>query len=369
MIADVDAASIITAAESGATFGTKLVWFLIILILPLYFIQEVAGRVGAVTNQGLGELIHKNYGKKMSVLASVPMALVDIISYITEYSGIAIAGEILGIAPYISVVIAFMIHIFIVYKKKYTQIEWYLLIVSILFVFLCGISAFLTSKKGIAFTPFYFSSSPHFIFLLAANIGAVIMPFMLFYQVSATSEKKTTANDLWAIRVETGIGAIVSEILMILIVIATTGIHTTMLQFASPDLLSKAFTEVAGKYAPSVFALGLLSSSFLALIVISLGSSWSVIDSLGLDRKNWFKIYLIESIPAVIIPMVCLNLINLVLNLMVLQILVLIAPAIMLGCLSSNKKIMGKNALKQWEKIFYWGFLLLIFSTGLISIL
>ena len=32
MIADVDAASVITAAESGAVYGTKLIWFLLVLI-------------------------------------------------------------------------------------------------------------------------------------------------------------------------------------------------------------------------------------------------------------------------------------------------------------------------------------------------
>jgi len=63
MIADVDAASAITASESGATYGTKLIWFLLLLTLPLYVIQEVAGRVGAATAKGLGEsyrgLIHR----------------------------------------------------------------------------------------------------------------------------------------------------------------------------------------------------------------------------------------------------------------------------------------------------------------------
>ncbi|HEY6952336.1 MAG TPA: divalent metal cation transporter, partial [Bacteroidota bacterium] len=80
MIADVDAASVITAASSGAMYGTKLVWFLVFLIVPLYVIQEIAGRVGAVTGKGLGELIRENYSKQSALLASVPMALVDVIS-------------------------------------------------------------------------------------------------------------------------------------------------------------------------------------------------------------------------------------------------------------------------------------------------
>src|SRR5271157_2773802 len=97
MIADVDAASVITAAESGAQQGTRLIWFLLVLVFPLYVIQEVAGRVGAVTGKGLGELIRENYSRRVAVLAAVPMALVDMISYVVEYTGIAIGFQILGI--------------------------------------------------------------------------------------------------------------------------------------------------------------------------------------------------------------------------------------------------------------------------------
>ncbi len=369
MIADVDAASVITAAESGAVYGTKLIWFLLVLIVPLYVIQEVAGRVGAVTNKGLGELIRENYSRKTAILASVPMALVDIISYIVEYTGAAIGFEILGVPPQVSVPTIFIAHVLLIYKRKYVQAERPLLIISIVFSMACVASAFLTARKGVEFTPFYFSSSPNFFFLLAANVGAVIMPFMLFYQASATAEKGITSKSLWAVRLETGIGAAVSEILMVAIAIAAIGISAGSLQFASPVILSRALSGIAGKFAPDVFALGLIAASFIALIVISLGSSWGVTEAMGWGKENWFKVYVIESIPAVIIPMITLNLINLALSLMVLQIVVLIGPSIILGFISSDKKLMGKYSLSGPNKVLYWSFLVLIFATGVISIL
>jgi len=43
MIADVDAASVITAAESGARFGYHMAFILLVLIVPLFFIQEASG--------------------------------------------------------------------------------------------------------------------------------------------------------------------------------------------------------------------------------------------------------------------------------------------------------------------------------------
>lgn len=368
MIADVDAASVITAAVSGAQYGTKLIWFLIVLAVPLFVIQEVAGRVGAVTHKGLGELIRENYSKRIALLAAIPMALVDIISYIVEYIGAAIGFQILGIPARISVPGVFIAHLILVYKRKYSEAEKPLLIISIFFALSWLISAFLTARRGIVLTPFYFSTSSTFIFLLAANVGAVIMPFMLFYQASATAEKGITAKNLWAVRLETAAGAIVSELIMIAIAVATIGVNSHSLNFAAPGILSEGLSSVAGSLAPYIFGIGLIAASFIALIVISLGSSWGVTEALGWGRENWFKVYLVESIPALVVAMVTLNLVNLALNLMVLQIVVLLGPAITLGLIASNKKLMGDYSLRGFNKLVYWIFLAMIFATGIASI-
>ncbi len=368
MIADVDAASVITAAESGAVYGTKLIWFLFILTIPLYIIQEVAGRVGAVTRKGLGELIRENYSQRIAALAAVPMALVDIISYVVEYTGAAIGFQILGIPPLISVPLIFIAHILLVYKRRYAEAEKPLLFVSIIFTVMWALSAFLTARNGIRVTPFYFSTSHDFLFLMAANVGAVIMPFMLFYQASATAEKGITSRHLGEMRFETAVGAIVSEVIMAAIAVAAIGVQKDALDFAAPNILVQGLSTVAGSFAPYVFGAGLIAASFIALIVISLGSCWGVTEAVGWGRKNWFKVYLVESLPALVVPIITLNLVNLALSLMVLQILVLAGPAIILGLIASNQKLMGRHVLNRFNKLLYWGFLALIFAMGIISL-
>jgi len=368
MIADVDAASVITAAESGAMYGTKLIWFLLILTVPLFVIQEVAGRVGAVTGKGLGELIRENYSKRTAVLAAVPMAAVDIISYVVEYTGAAIGFQILGVSPQVSVPLVFVVHLILVYNRKYAEAEKPLLVISIFFVISWAAAAFLTGWKGIPVTPFYFSASPDFFFLLAANVGAVIMPFMLFYQASATAEKGITAKHLPGVRLETAIGAIVSELIMVAIAVAAIGLRPDALDFAAPQILSQGLSSIAGVFAPYIFGVGLIAASFIALIVISLGSCWGVTEALGWGRKNWFKVYLVESLPALVIPMLTLHLVNLALSLMVLQIVVLLGPATILGLIASNPRLMGRYSLKGSNKILYWTFLVLIFGTGIASL-
>ncbi len=55
------------------------------------------------------------------------------------------------------------------------------------------------------------------------------------------------------------------------------------------------------------------------------------------------------------------------LNLMVLQIVVLMGPTIILGFISSNKRLIGNYTLGVSNKIVYWVFLALIFGTGIVS--
>ena len=57
MMADMDASSTIGAAETGAIFKYGLIWLLILLIIPLYLIQETSGIIGVSTERGLGEVI------------------------------------------------------------------------------------------------------------------------------------------------------------------------------------------------------------------------------------------------------------------------------------------------------------------------
>ncbi len=123
MIADVDAASVVTAAETGAIFHYGLIWLLIVLTVPLFFIQEASGRIGAVTHKGLGEIVRENYSKKIALVAAVPMALTDVLTYIAEYLGIALGLGLLGIPVVVSVTATYVLHVVLVYKRKYAVVE------------------------------------------------------------------------------------------------------------------------------------------------------------------------------------------------------------------------------------------------------
>ena len=52
MMADTDAGNVVTAAESGAQWGYRLLPLLLGLILVLYVVQELAVRLGIFSGRG-----------------------------------------------------------------------------------------------------------------------------------------------------------------------------------------------------------------------------------------------------------------------------------------------------------------------------
>jgi Mn2+/Fe2+ NRAMP family transporter len=363
MIADVDAPSILTAATVGATYSYGLIWFFLVLIGPLFVIQEASGRVGMTTGKGLGEAIRENYSKRVAAIASLPMAVVSVVSYIAEYAGIAVGMELIGVPPLVSVPVAYVAYVGVVVRRKYLTTERALLIVSA--VLIVSYAGSLVARGLISSSPFYFSTQPRYLFLLAACAGAVVMPFMLFYQASATAEKRNTR--LWAMRTETLVGAFASELGMIVVAMATSGLSSS-LNFADPRALALALSSLAGAYAPYVFAVGLVAAAFLALVVISLGSSWAIVDTMGWKKESFLWVYVAESAPAVVIPILYPEPLSLVLELMVIFVFVLIGPGVLMGLLSANKRIMGDHASGTAWKVAYWLSLAAVIGFGIAAV-
>jgi Mn2+/Fe2+ NRAMP family transporter len=185
---------------------------------------------------------------------------------------------------------------------------------------------------------------------------------MLFYQASATAERGL--SNVKRSMVGTLVGAVVSETLMIVIEMSSSNLGI-LPNIVSGVQLARGLSSIAGSYAPILLGLGLIGASFLALTVVSLGSAWGLVEALGFKRERAFPLYLVESIPALVITFLFLsNLMNFMLQLMVVFVFVLIGPALIMGLLSSSKKVMGKNASTTLWKVAYWASLGAVISVG-----
>jgi len=363
MIADVDAASILTGLESGVAYRYDLIWFLLLLIVPLFFVQEAAGRIGAATGKGLGELVRESRSRRVSMALAIPVAVADVASYVAEYAAIGIGFGIFGVPLFLSLPVAFLFHIGLVARGRYVWVERVLLAVSA--VFLVTVGSSLMMRGVLPYTPVYVSANPSFVFLLAANAGAVVMPFMLFFQSSATAEKP--GSTILGVRRETLIGAFVSELLMVAFLMLGAGMPSSADLFTTSGVAS-ALASVGGWLLPYAFAFGLVAAAFLALVVISLGSAWGVVEALGLPRRRAFWVYTAESVPAVIVPFLFPHPLTLILDLMVLLVFILIGPGILVGLLASDQRLMGAHASRGFWKGAYWASLVSVVLCGVVAL-
>ncbi len=286
MIADMDAGSVTTAGVSGAQWGYKLIPLQILLIPILYLIQSMTSRLGCVTRKGHGELIKEYYGSKWAAFATVTLFLVVFSALITEFSGIAASGEIFGIPKVFSVGVSFLILLFVVFTGSYRRAENIALIFSLTgFVFIPAAIFAHPDYHQLVFKGL-FGSQPlgnkDYIWLIAANAGAVIMPWMIYYQQSATVDKNLCKKDVKLAQTDTLIGSIATQILMIAVIVMTAAtLYKAHIVPSTAKAIGQSLIPLAGKYAGALFAVGLYSSSLLAAFVVSMAFTWAAGETWG----------------------------------------------------------------------------------------
>ena len=372
MIADVDVASIVTGLQAGASFGYFMATVMLLLTAPLFFIQDAAGTLGTVAGLGLGEAIRRLYGRRAAVAASIPMALTDVLEYTAEYAGIAVGLKLLGLPVVPGLLAAFAVHIAVAWTGRYRHAEALLLPVSFALVAALVASAALRPPGAAALEAMLSPpplGDPGFEYMLAASVGAVVMPWMLFFHSGADARKGLTSADLRAERLETLVGALASEVLMAITVFdgAAVGDRGVALDAGS---LAGALRPL-GAAAPAVMGAGFIAAGFLALVVISLASAWGVLEALEVRRGTWaFRVaYLLESVPALMVVLLGLgNLVNLMIDLMVSFTLVLAPLLYMLGRIASREDVLGEHRLRGARAVMYWAMSAIVVATGIAAL-
>ena len=353
MIADIDIASIITALQSGASYGYRMAFILLLLIFPLFIIQDAAGRLGTCAGLGLGEATRKQFGSRKAIFAAIPMGISDFLEYLAEYAGMAIGLYLLGFPILLGLILIFLIHTAVVVGKQYRKAEMVLIPLSFMLVAAIVASAFIFPVNlkefiSVGLSPFQPYTKPSFDFLLAASVGAVIMPWMLYYHSGADARRKKQPKDLKNERIETLLGAIVSEVLMVILIFP--GIRLSNGGSVISALALSKVLSFFGPYATPIMGALFLFAGFLALIVISLGSAWGVLEATGkTSQTSFITVYLLESLPAIILVATITGYIKLMLSLMVIYPIVIIPSLYFLGKLVSDKKVMNGYHYNKYE--------------------
>jgi Mn2+/Fe2+ NRAMP family transporter len=291
MLSDTDVGSIITAAESGARWGYKLLILQLILTPVLYICQELTVRLGLVTGRGLGELILQHFGRGWAWLSVSTLAIACVGALIIQLSGMAGVGLLFGVPTWLTMAITVVGILLMVLTGSHRSVERIAVILGLFelaFVWV-ALRAHPDPQQllnGFVHAPF---GDYDYLYLVAANIGAVIMPWMTFYQQSASVEKGLTSKDLTAARWETATGAVITQIIMAAVLVATAatiGRANPNAPLQSVQQLSEALTPFLGAAVGRiVFAIGMTGAALIAAIVVSLTAAWSLGEVAGYSHS------------------------------------------------------------------------------------
>jgi NRAMP (natural resistance-associated macrophage protein)-like metal ion transporter len=291
MLADTDVGSVITAGQSGVQWGYRLLLLQLVLIPILYVVQELTVRLGVVTGRGHGELIRDTFGPFWAWVSAAGLGIAVVGALLTEFSGVAGVGELYGVPRVASLPIAAIALLAVVLTGSYRRVERVAIIVG-LFELAFFFVAFAAHPDGHALLAGAFDipfANTDYLYLAAANIGAVIMPWMIFYQQSAIADKRLRPEHMSAARWDTGIGAVVTQLVMAAVLIAcaaTIGRGNPHASLNSVGDMSQALTPFLGTAMGNlVFGLGVLGAGMVAAIVCSLAFAWGLGEVTGYRRS------------------------------------------------------------------------------------
>jgi Mn2+/Fe2+ NRAMP family transporter len=379
--ADTEAGSITTAATSGAQFGMKLVLLQLLLIVPLFVVQEMTVRLGTVTGKGHAQLIRENYGLTWTWVSLGTMLITNLAALITEFIGIAGAALVFGIPIAPMVIVSATVLIGIALSGRYRRAEFFALGLCVLELLFIPAAFAAHPDPGVLVREGLFGSQPlgnrDYLLLVAGNIGAVIMPWMIFYQQSATVDKGLRPKDLKLARVDTAIGAVVTQMIMIAVVVtcaATLFVHHINVTDAAHAAL--ALVPLTGsKLAGIAFGAGLLGAALLGALVVSLASAWAFgeafawrcsLNAAALEAKRFYGMYTAMVIVAagfVLIPH--LPLIRITVWVMAFNAFVLPIVLGFLLVLSNDKKILGDRVNSRLGNLVGVGVAIVCVGLGL----
>ena len=258
---------------------------------------------------------------------------------LTEFAGVAGVGELFGISRWVTVPVTTAFLLGLALTGSYRRVER--IGIAIGLAELAFIPAMLLSHpsahqlvRGLGTLPLGQSS---YVFLLAANVGAVVMPWMIFYQQSAIVAKGLTPSMLRSERRDTAVGSVITQGIMIVVIVtfaATIFRADRSAPLNTVGQLAGALTPYIGSTASkTLIGTAILGGALVAAIVVSLAGSWGICEVAGwkhslserVNRGNakFYLIYALAHVLGAVVVLASANLVSLAVDVEVMNALLL----------------------------------------------
>jgi NRAMP (natural resistance-associated macrophage protein)-like metal ion transporter len=292
MVGDNDAGGVSTYAQAGQNYHTSLLWTLLLLIPVLIVNQEMVVRLGAVTGVGHARLINERFGRAWGWFSVGDLFVLNFLTIVTEFIGIALAASYAGISAYLAVPAAAMALVAIMATGSFRRWEramFVFIAVSLVQLPLLFLSHPRWASVGHDFVVpgIHGGASSAAVLLIIAIVGTTVAPWQLFFQQSNIVDKRITPRFISYERADTVMGSVV-------VVIGASCIMVAADYAAGGTRAFGHFTNAAGvahllaahgQLLGALFAVLLFDASVLGAAAVTLSTSYAFGDVFGMRHS------------------------------------------------------------------------------------
>jgi len=276
LAADNDAGGMLSYVVTGASH--HLWWFLAALAVmaPItYLVQELALRVAFATQKPYGQVIRSRFGGKISRVNGVILHALNMVILVTEFLGMAMGENMIGIPLTTAVILAFVIVMAITSWRQYQSVERMLLWIALINLIFIPVALMLHPSPEAWHIAFGGTFSPNIGFLMLSMAGNAMAPWMIYWQQNAVwagnvRTLKTGRQDI--------VIGVVAQVVMAAVVLFIGALTPQHGAIVTNPILWIAHND--GRLIGDLFGLGIFNAGFLAACTISLSSAWMV-------RESW----------------------------------------------------------------------------------
>jgi NRAMP (natural resistance-associated macrophage protein)-like metal ion transporter len=362
---DDDPSGIATYSQAGAQFGLMTLWTALFTFPLMLTIQEMSGRIGLITGEGLACNIKKHYPRPILwilILFSFPAIILNIGADIASMGAVAnlvipaVSSTVFSIlfTCTLTLALVFLSYRKIVFILKYLCLS---LLLYLIIPFLSKPDWWQVFKHTLIPT---IQLNKEYMSIIVAILGTTISPYLFFWQATMEAEDIRRHKNIVINRKvinymdkDVGFGMFSSNLVMYFIIL-TTG--TVLFQggvrhIETVEQAAKALEPLAGNLSYLLFALGIIGTGVLSIPVLCGCLSYIISSTFdwggGLDKrlyqaKRFYFVMVISLLLGLTINFTGLSPIKALLYTAVLY--GLTAPVLILIILHicNNKKIMGK---------------------------
>lgn len=306
---DDDPSGIATYSQAGAQFGFEMGWTLLLTYPLMCAIQQISAEIGRVTGRGLAGNLRQHYPRWLLYGIVALLIVANTINIGADLGAMAAALKLLIDGPalvYVAVfaVVSVLLEIFLRYSRYVSVLKWLTLslFAYVGTVFVVGVPWGSVARHLVV--P-HISLQADYLTVVVAVFGTTISPYLFFWQAGEEVEdvqERPEAKPLLdapnqapaefeRIRIDTYVGMGFSNLIALFIMLTTAATLNAhgITDIQTSAQAAEALRPLAGRFAFTIFALGIIGTGLLALPVLAGSAAFALGEALdwpvGLARK------------------------------------------------------------------------------------